>query len=117
MTRIAVPPPQASDTKAVRGISSDVVLDFRAHEAIKRYRRQPVIAFLYKLMFQAPFPYVSNHAALHAAKHRRLIAGYVTRYFLGRDVIAPVKRVEPVDGGYLFVTELIDGTEPKDHKK
>ena len=117
MTRIADPPAQGIGTKAVRGISSDVVLDFRAHEAIKRYRRQPVIAFLYKLMFQAPFPYVSNHAALHAAKHRRLIAGYVTRYFLGRDVIAPVKRVEPVDGGYLFVTELIDGTEPKDHKK
>jgi hypothetical protein len=103
--------------KNVRGISSDVVLDPQNHDAIKRYRRQPLIAALYRLVFQAPFPYVSNIAALKAAKYRRRIAGLITKYLLGRDVVAPVKRVEPVEGGYLFVTELVNGTPPRERKR
>lgn len=102
--------------RAVRGIASNVTLDYQAHEAIKRYRRQPLIAALYRVAFQAPFPYVANHAALKAAQYRRRIAGLVTRYFLGEDIVAPVIRVEKVDGGYLFVTQLIEGGEPQDHK-
>jgi hypothetical protein len=88
------PGPERPDIRHVKGIASDVVLDSAAGEAIKVYRRQPLISALYRLMFQAPFPYVSNHAALHAARHRRIIAGLVTRYMLGRDLVAPVIRVE-----------------------
>jgi hypothetical protein len=103
--------------RSVRGIASDVQLDTRAHEAIKRYRRQPVISALYRASFQAPFPYVSNMAALKAAKYRRRIAGLITKYLMGRDVVAQVRRIERTGGGHTFVTELIEGGEPKDHKR
>jgi hypothetical protein len=103
--------------KHVRGIASDVILDRREGVAIKMYRRRGLIEALYHVAFQAKFPYVDNRAALKASQYRRKIAGLVTKYFLGEDVVTPVVAVERVDGRYRFVTELVKGGEPKDHHK
>lgn len=101
----------------VRGIASDVILDRRDGVAIKMYRRRGIIEFLYRVAFQAKFPYVDNRAALKAAQYRRKIAGLITRYFIGEDVVTPVVAVERVGGRYRFITELVKGSSPKDHHK
>lgn len=109
--------PEARDEVHVRGIASDVILDKKHGLAIKMYRRRGIIEALYRVAFQAKFPYVDNRAALKAAQYRRKVAGLVTRYFLGQDVVTPVVAVERVDGRWRFVTELIKGSEPRDHHK
>jgi hypothetical protein len=110
-------PDEFRDEVHVRGIASDVILDKKHGLAIKMYRRRGIIEALYRIAFQAKFPYVDNRAALKAAQYRRKVAGLVTLYFLGQDVVTPVVAVERVDGRWRFVTELVKGGEPKDHDK
>lgn len=102
--------------KTVQGIASDVTLEPADGRAVKVYRRHPLIGALYRVAFQASFPYISNLAALKAAKYRREIAGLVTEYFLGRDVVAPVVAVETLGDRYAFITEFVPGGPPTDHK-
>ena len=68
----------------VNGIASRVVLDQQQGTATKVYRKHFLVRLLYWLAFQAPFPYISNIAALKAARYRRRIAGLITKFYLGR---------------------------------
>lgn len=101
----------------VKGIASRVVLDRKRGTATKVYRKHFLVRLLYWLSFQAPFPYLSNIAALKAAQYRRRIAGLITKFFLGRDVVAPTLEVRPEGDGYAFVTEYVSGTSPRDRKQ
>jgi hypothetical protein len=101
----------------VRGIASDVTLEPSRGAAIKVYRRNRFIEVLYRIAFQTSFPYVNNLAALKAAQYRRRIAGLITKYFLGRDVVAPVIDVARQGNRVAFITEYIEGSEPKDRKR
>ena len=101
----------------VNGIASRVVLDREQGTATKVYRKHLLVRLLYWLAFQAPFPYRSNRAALKAAQYRRRIAGLITKFFVGRDVVAPVIEVRPEGDGYAFVTEYVNGGKPRDKKR
>ncbi|MFQ5880828.1 MAG: hypothetical protein ACE5IZ_11745, partial [Dehalococcoidia bacterium] len=101
----------------VNGIASRVVLDPKQGTATKVYRKHFLVRLLYWLAFQASFPYHANRAALKAAQYRRRIAGLVTKFFLGRDIVAPVLAVRPEGDGYAFVTEYVNGTKPRNRKR
>jgi undecaprenyl-diphosphatase len=101
-------------TVEVRGIASRVVLDHAAGTATKVYRRRLPIWILYWITFQAPFPYATNMAALKAAQYRRRIAGLITKFFFGRDAIAPVVAVRSDGDKFEFVTALVEGGPPTD---
>lgn len=115
LTKADSPRKAPPDGTAVKGISSDVVLEPSQGKAVKVYRRHLLIGAMYRIAFQASFPYVSNFAALKAAQYRRQIAGIVTEYFLGRDFVADVVDVERRGRRYAFVTEFVEGTSPRDH--
>ncbi|HLG12001.1 MAG TPA: hypothetical protein VI876_09600 [Dehalococcoidia bacterium] len=98
-------------------ISSSVDLDFEHNLAHKVYHPKRYVRLLYWLAFQAPFPYVENHAALEAARQRRIIVDLLARFWFGHDLVADVVDVQDVpSGGHDFVTELVRGAEPP-HKK
>ncbi|MFQ6019488.1 MAG: hypothetical protein ACE5KW_01905, partial [Dehalococcoidia bacterium] len=101
----------------VSGIASRVVLDRKQGTATKVYRRHFLVRLLYWLAFQAPFPYRSNRAALKAAQYRRRIASLITKFVLGRDIVAPVLEVRPEGDGYAFVTGYVNGTKPRDKQR
>ncbi|MEE8346249.1 MAG: hypothetical protein V3S20_02760 [Dehalococcoidia bacterium] len=100
----------------INGIASRVVLDRKRGTATKVYRKHFLVRLLYWLAFQASFPYICNKAALMAAQYRRRIASLITKFFLGRDLVAPVIEVRPEGNGYAFVTELVRGESPRDRK-
>jgi hypothetical protein len=95
-------------------ISSTVKLDYETGVAEKTYNHATrVVRLLYRLSFQAPFPYTSNRDALEAAQHRRTIAGLLTQHWFGENLVAQVLEVRPVPGGgYTLVTELVPGGPP-----
>ena len=69
---------QEQETKGVvttGSISSTVELDYDRGTAHKTYKPPLWVRLLYWMVFQAPFPYVANHAALEASRYRRLIVG------------------------------------------
>lgn len=101
----------------MKGIASRVVLDPRKGTATKTYRRHFLVRLLYWIAFQSSFPYICNEAALKAAAYRRRVAGLITKFFLGRDVVAPVLEVREGSDGFAFVTEYVEGTKPRDTKK
>jgi hypothetical protein len=53
-------------------------------------------------------------AALKAAQYRRRVAGLITKFFFGRDAIAPVVAVRREGEQLEFVTSLVEGGPPKD---
>ena len=67
-------------------ISSTVVLDYDHGTAHKTYKPPLYVRLLYWIVFQAPFPYVANHAALEAARYRRSIVGLLTKFWYGEPV-------------------------------
>jgi hypothetical protein len=68
---------------------------------------------MYRLAFQAPFPYVANHGALEAARQRRTIVDILTKFWFGHHLVAPVIEIDDMpDGGHDFVTRLVRGHEP-----
>jgi hypothetical protein len=98
-------------------ISSAVELDFEHNLAHKVYHPRGYVRLLYWLAFQAPFPYVSNHAALEAAHQRRLIVDLLAKFWFGHDLVADVVAIKGVrQAGHDFITELVRGKEPP-HKK
>ncbi len=69
---------------------------------------------LYRLAFQAPFPYAANPAALEAAVHRRNLAGMLTEYWYGERRVARAIGIEEIAGRRAIVSEFISGTAPRD---
>ncbi|MEZ4504180.1 MAG: hypothetical protein R3C39_16265 [Dehalococcoidia bacterium] len=96
-------------------VSSRVVLDFDAGTAEKAYGAgTPVVRWLYRLCFQAPFPYTANEAALETALHRRRVVGLLTKYWFGEDIVAPVLELRRLEGGrFALVTALVRGDAPR----
>lgn len=96
-------------------VSSRVVLDFDAGTAEKAYGvGTPLVRWLYRFCFQAPFPYTGNKAALQTAIHRRTVVGLLTKFWFGENLVAPIlelRRLE--DGRYALVTELVRGDVPR----
>ena len=94
--------------------SSTVKLDYEQGVAEKTYNHATrFVRLLYRLSFQAPFPYTSNRAALEAGQHRRTIAGLLTKHWFGENLVAPVIEVrDDPGGGYTLVTELVPGSAP-----
>ncbi|MEE9284480.1 MAG: phosphatase PAP2 family protein [Dehalococcoidia bacterium] len=90
-------------------IASTVFLDPERGTATKIYRPPGLVRILYWLAFQARFPYESNIAALHAAQHRRKIAGLLTLHRFGKDLVAPATTAECIHGRCSFVTEFVPG--------
>ena len=99
-------------------ISSTVDLDFKHGEAHKVYHPSAPVRLLYRLAFQARFPYVANHPALEAARLRRRVVDILTKYWFGHHLVARVLDVGDVPGGaHDFVTELVKGHEPEDKER
>jgi hypothetical protein len=108
---------EASSVVHTGSISSDVALDFKHNLAHKVYHPKRYVRLLYWLAFQAPFPYVSNEAALEAARQRRIIVDQLAKFWFGHDLVADVVAINEVsDEGHDFVTELVRGDEPP-HKR
>ena len=99
-------------------ISSSVELDYVHGEAHKVYHPSRAVRFMYWITFQAPFPYVANHAALEAARQRRTIVDLLTKYWFGHHLVAKVLDIEDTsDGAHDFVTQLVRGKEPPHQKR
>jgi hypothetical protein len=111
-------PKTQEDVVHTGSISSSVDLDFKTGLAHKVYHPRRYVRLLYWLAFQAPFPYVENHAALEAARQRRIIVDLLARHWFGHDLVADVIDVKDVpSGGHDFVTELVKGKEPPHKRK
>lgn len=95
-------------------ISSTVKLDYERGVAEKTYNHATrFVRLLYWLSFQAPFPYTSNLDALEAARHRRTIAGLLTKCWFGENLVADILEVRrDPGGGYTLVTVLVPGSAP-----
>jgi hypothetical protein len=108
-------PPPAGGVVMTGSISSTVTLDYDAGTAEKTYAPGGFVRALYRLSFQAPFPYSSNLAAVDAARHRRSVIGLLTEYWYGENLVAQALDVrhEP-DGTIVLVSELVRGTAPRD---
>jgi hypothetical protein len=105
------------DVTVAHSISSTVLLDHRRGVAHKTYAPPKWVRVLYRAAFQAPFPYESNPDAIEAAAARRKIAGMLTTYWFGCDLVAPVVDVHAEDdGSYGFVTQLVRGDAPWDRR-
>lgn len=99
-------------------ISSSVDLDFEHGLAHKIYHPRRYVRTLYWLAFQSPFPYVANHAALEAARQRRIIVDFLCRFWFGHDLVADVVEIDDTpSGGHDFVTELVRGKEPPHQRR
>lgn len=109
------PPPAEGGIVMTGSISSTVKLDYDAGTAEKIYLPTPFVQLLYRLAFQARFPYADNAPALEAARQRRRVAGLLTEAWFGENLVAQTLDVRREDDGrFTFVTELVRGTEPKD---
>jgi hypothetical protein len=99
-------------------ISSNVDLDYKRGLAHKIYQPKRYVRLLYWLAFQAPFPYVENHAALQAAQQRRIIVDLLAKFWFGHDLVADVVDIEDIPiGGHDFITELVKGKQPPHKRK
>jgi hypothetical protein len=108
----------ASGVVMTGSLSSTVRLDIDRGVAEKRYDKGTrFVRWLYRLSFQAPFPYTTNVDALEAARHRRAVVGLLTEFWFGTNLVAQVIDVRPeADGRYTFVTELVPGSAPRDRE-
>ena len=108
----------AGEIVTTGSISSTVELDYGRGTAHKTYDPPFWVRALYRMAFQAPFPYTSNHAALEAARQRRRVVGLLTKFWFGQDLVAPVLDIhDEQDGRHAFVTELVRGDQPRDKKR
>ena len=98
-------------------IASKVYLDWKAGTATKVYSPPFPVRALYRLAFQAPFPYQFRKDALEAAVAKRKIAGLLTRHRFGYDMVAAAYGIHEGENGYRFVTELIEGAEPQSNSE
>jgi hypothetical protein len=105
-------PATSARVKTAHSIASTVYLDSQAGTATKTYNPPLPVRALYRLAFQAPFPYQHNRAALEAAAAKRVIAGLLTRHWFGRDIVAAAYNIQDGVDSLQFVTEFIPGNAP-----
>ncbi len=91
--------------------ASVVMLDKKAGTATKIFNPPLVIRLIYWMAFQAKFPYDANPAALEAARYRREIAGYLTQFRFGKNLVAPIVGLDCIGGRPAIVSRLIEGEE------
>jgi hypothetical protein len=99
--------------RTAHSIASTVVLDPVAGTATKRYEPPLPVRALYRIAFQAPFPYCSNGDALQAAAAKRQIVDLLCQHWFGYQMVAAVHDIRSVDSRYEFVTEFVSGTAPE----
>jgi hypothetical protein len=109
--------PVIGNVTVAGSIASKVYLDWKAGTATKVYSPPLPIRALYRLAFQAPFPYQVRKDALDAAAAKRRIAGLLTKHEFGYDMVAAVYGVHQGENGYRFETELIEGAEPRSNSE
>ena len=90
-------------------IASVVMIDPEKGTATKVYRPPALLRIMYWLAFQARFPYENNLAALRVAGYRRKIAGLLTAYRLGKNLVSPVIAVGTEGARHSLVTEFVPG--------
>ena len=106
-------PKDGSARRVELSFASQVVLDPEKKTATKVYKPPVLFRLLYWLAFQARFPYQHSEAALQAAVYHRKIAGLLTRYRFGTDLVSPVIAVDKAGGKLALVTELVSGEKPE----
>ncbi len=109
---IDVPAPQSSDAIIAGSYGSAVVLEPSLGTATKYFDPPVMLRVLYWISFQKAFPYVRNESAIEAAIHRRRIAGLITRYRFGENLVAQITRIDWNRGKAALVTEYSQGKEP-----
>lgn len=97
--------------------TSLVVLDEARGTATKFYRPPALARAIYWLSFQASFPYERNMSALKTAAHRREIAGLLTRFRFGRDLVAPVVGLESGADVPCLVSRFVPGRTPNNDER
>jgi len=103
--------------QVIESLASRVYLDRAACTATKVYAPGLLVKLLYWLAFQAPFPYERNEYALAAAERRRKLAGLLTQHWYGQDLVAPLLEISCRDDGCILVSQLIEGTAPRDKRQ
>lgn len=91
--------------------ASVVMLDAEKGTAVKVYDPPFVIRILYWLAFQAKFPYDANPHALEASRFRRQIAGLLTEYQFGKNLVSPILALGCIGGRPSIISRLIVGEE------
>ena len=108
--QLAGSPPQTGGMERVEhSIASTVVLRPHLGTATKTFRAPFLVRLLYWCCFQARFPYEHNKISLEAAIHRRTIAGLISQYRFGRNLVAPALSVQEHEGKKSLVTEYVPG--------
>lgn len=108
---IDVPVVPVRGVKVAGSYASVVMLDPVMGTATKFYSPPLVIRILYWLAFQARFPYDANPHALEAARYRRQIAGLLTEYKFGKNLVAPILSMGCISGRPSIVSRYVDGAE------
>lgn len=102
-----------SGVRVVNSIASTVYLDEGRGLAIKEYNPTFPVRALYWLAFQARFPYNGRSEALFAAQYRRKVAGLLTKYRFGYNMVAPILEIRKENGRHRLVTEFVPGRTPQ----
>ena len=109
------PAPVVEGVDLAGSIASTVYLDRAAGTASKVYRPPRFVRWLYWAAFQSSFPYATREEALRTAAAVREFTGVLTKYWTGEDMVAAVREIRCERGEFWFVTELVEGEEPKDN--
>ncbi len=108
---IDVPEPDSADAVIAGSYGSAVVIEPSKGTATKYFDPPILMRLLYWASFQDAFPYKDDVAAIEAAIYRRRIAGLLTRYRYGKDLVADITDVRWTDGKAALVTEYVPGRE------
>ena len=103
------------DADIAGSVASTVYLDRVAGTATKIYRPPRFVRMLYWAAFQSSFPYATREEALRTAAAVREFTGLLTKFWTGEDMVAAVREIRCERGEFWFVTELVEGEEPKDN--
>jgi len=110
-------PGVCNGVKRAHSIASTVYLDPQAGTASKTYHPPLPVRALYRLAFQAPFPYQHKRESLEAAAAKRVIVGRLSQHWFGRDMVAQVHEIRNGENGYQFVTEFVAGVPPASNQE
>ena len=108
-------PVEQANRDIAGSVASTVYLDREARTASKVYRPPRLVRWMYWLAFQDKFPYAAREEALRTAAAVRELTGLLTQYWTGEDMVAAVVDIRCERGEFWFVTELVEGEEPKDN--
>ncbi|MFN0093423.1 MAG: phosphatase PAP2 family protein [Dehalococcoidia bacterium] len=92
------------------------VVTFKGETVTKVYSPGLLPRLLYRISFQAPFPYIANREALDAAVARRNLASQLTAYWYGTSRVAKALGIDEVGLALGIRSELVHGHEPADPK-